>query len=82
MFFKKTLMLFSRTPLKFQFSSLTLFEKIVNKTIPAKIIYEDSQALAFEDINPQAPIHFLVIPKKLDGLTQLSKVFLIFFHLF
>lgn len=42
----------------------TIFTKIINKEIPAEIIYEDDLALAFNDINPQAPIHFLVIPKK------------------
>jgi histidine triad (HIT) family protein len=42
----------------------TIFTKIINKEIPADIIYEDELALAFSDINPQAPIHFLVIPKK------------------
>ena len=41
-----------------------LFCKISAKKIPAKIIYEDSEAVAFEDINPQAPVHTLVIPKK------------------
>ncbi|KAK9821290.1 hypothetical protein WJX81_000713 [Elliptochloris bilobata] len=51
----------------------TLFDKIINKQIPANIIYEDDTALAFRDINPQAPVHFLVIPKVRDGLTQLSK---------
>ncbi|MEG3766015.1 histidine triad nucleotide-binding protein [Alteromonas sp. 14N.309.X.WAT.G.H12] len=42
----------------------TLFTKIINREIPADIIYEDDIALAFKDINPQAPVHFLVIPKK------------------
>ena len=42
----------------------TIFTKIINKEIPADILYEDEQALAFKDISPQAPIHFLVIPKK------------------
>ena len=42
----------------------TIFTKIINKEIPADILYEDELALAFNDINPQAPIHFLVIPKK------------------
>ena len=42
----------------------TLFTKIINREIPAKIIYEDDQVLAFHDIAPQAPVHFLVIPKK------------------
>eukprot|EP01017_Pseudomicrothorax_dubius_P035860 TRINITY_DN5082_c0_g1_i1.p1 TRINITY_DN5082_c0_g1~~TRINITY_DN5082_c0_g1_i1.p1 ORF type:complete len:124 (+),score=35.29 TRINITY_DN5082_c0_g1_i1:100-471(+) len=50
----------------------TIFDKIINKEIPAKIIYEDDQALAFHDIAPQAPVHFLVIPKKKDGLSTLQ----------
>ncbi|NTU43169.1 MAG: histidine triad nucleotide-binding protein [Nitrospirales bacterium] len=41
-----------------------LFCKIVDKKIPARIVYEDDLALAFEDIAPQAPVHCLVIPKK------------------
>lgn len=41
-----------------------LFCKIVNKHIPAKIVHEDDQTLAFDDISPQAPVHTLVIPKK------------------
>lgn len=44
--------------------SETIFTKIINKEIPAEILYEDELALAFKDINPQAPLHFLVIPKK------------------
>ena len=42
----------------------TLFSKIIRREIPADIVYEDDMALAFRDINPQAPIHILVIPKK------------------
>ncbi|PWD83676.1 histidine triad nucleotide-binding protein [Ignatzschineria cameli] len=42
----------------------TIFGKIIRKEIPAKIVYEDNEVLAFEDIQPQAPIHILVIPKK------------------
>src|SRR4030067_3016289 len=41
-----------------------IFCKIINKTIPVKIVEEDEHVLAFEDINPQAPVHILVIPKK------------------
>jgi histidine triad (HIT) family protein len=41
----------------------TIFDKIINRQIPAEIIYEDDFVLAFNDINPQAPVHFLVIPK-------------------
>jgi histidine triad (HIT) family protein len=44
--------------------SETIFDKIIRKEIPAEIVYEDELALAFSDINPQAPVHFLVIPKK------------------
>ena len=51
----------------------TIFDKIISKEIPATVIYEDETALAFKDINPQAPVHFLVIPKNRDGLTQLAK---------
>ena len=42
----------------------TLFTKIINREIPADIVYEDDLCLAFKDINPQAPLHILVIPKK------------------
>lgn len=42
----------------------TIFTKIINRDIPADIIYENDHVLAFNDINPQAPTHFLVIPKK------------------
>lgn len=41
-----------------------IFCKIINKDIPADIVYEDDEILAFRDINPQAPVHILVIPKK------------------
>jgi histidine triad (HIT) family protein len=43
---------------------MTIFTKIINKEIPADIVYEDDAILAFKDLAPQAPIHFLVIPKK------------------
>ncbi len=42
----------------------TLFTKIIDREIPADIVYEDELCLAFKDINPQAPLHILVIPKK------------------
>lgn len=44
--------------------SETIFSKIISREIPADILYEDDQCLAFRDVNPQAPTHFLVIPKK------------------
>ena len=42
----------------------TIFSKIINREVPADIVYEDDIALAFNDISPQAPTHILVIPKK------------------
>lgn len=42
----------------------TIFSKIIRREIPADIVYEDDQCLAFRDITPQAPTHILVIPKK------------------
>ena len=41
-----------------------IFCKIINKDIPAKVVYEDDRTLAFDDINPQAPVHVLLIPKE------------------
>ena len=41
-----------------------LFCKIVQKQIPSKIVYEDDKCMAFEDVNPQAPVHILIIPKE------------------
>jgi histidine triad (HIT) family protein len=52
----------------------TIFSKIIKKQIPAKIAFEDETYLAFHDVNPQAPVHVLVIPKKeiptLNDLTE------------
>ena len=45
-------------------SELTLFQKIANREIPADIVYEDDLCLCFRDINPQAPVHLLMVPKK------------------
>jgi histidine triad (HIT) family protein len=43
---------------------MTLFEKIVARQIPANIIAEDDEFVAFHDINPQAPVHVLIVPKR------------------
>ncbi|MDX9730521.1 MAG: histidine triad nucleotide-binding protein [Bdellovibrionales bacterium] len=43
---------------------MTIFKKIIDKEIPAKIVYEDDLCLAFHDVHPQAPVHILLIPKK------------------
>ena len=52
----------------------TLFQKIADGEIPAEIVYEDDRCFAFRDINPQAPVHVLVVPRKpipsLDDLTE------------
>ncbi len=45
-------------------SNETIFSKIIRREIPADIVYEDELCLAFRDINPQAPVHILVIPKE------------------
>ncbi|VEP18092.1 purine nucleoside phosphoramidase [Hyella patelloides LEGE 07179] len=51
--------------------SNTIFGKIIRREIPADIVYEDDLALAFKDINAQAPTHILVIPKK--PISQVSQ---------
>src|SRR5437879_7610702 len=43
---------------------MTIFEKIIAREIPAKIIWEDDDAIAFHDVNPQSPVHVLIVPKK------------------
>ena len=43
---------------------MTIFKKIIKKEIPAEIVFEDEECLAFRDIHPQAPTHILLIPKK------------------
>ena len=45
-------------------TEITIFSKIINGEIPCKKLYEDDLCIAFDDIAPQAPVHFLVIPKK------------------
>ena len=45
-------------------SEKTIFKRIIDKEIPANIVHEDELCLAFHDVNPQAPVHVLVIPKK------------------
>lgn len=49
----------------------TIFQKIIDREIPAEIVYEDDRCLAFRDINPQAPTHVLVIPRQpIDSLAE------------
>ncbi|RME17734.1 MAG: histidine triad nucleotide-binding protein [Bdellovibrio sp.] len=43
---------------------MTIFKKIINKEVPADIVYEDEFCMAFKDIHPKAPTHVLIIPKK------------------
>ncbi len=42
---------------------MTIFEKIAAREIPAQIVFEDADVLAFKDVNPQAPVHILIVPK-------------------
>ena len=59
----------------------TVFKKIIDKEIPAKIIYEDDDVIAFEDIAPVVKVHVLVIPKKeiknLDAVTEEDLIILV-----
>jgi histidine triad (HIT) family protein len=51
-----------------------LFCKIINRDIPGSIVYEDDQVLAFNDINPQAPTHILIVPKRhIASLSDLTE---------
>ena len=54
----------SKPPPSVDLTKPTIFEKIIAKEIPADIVYEDEQSLAFRDVNPQAPTHILIIPKR------------------
>ena len=51
-------------------SNKTIFKRIIDKEIPAEIVYDDELCLAFKDINPQAPVHLLLIPKKEMASTE------------
>jgi histidine triad (HIT) family protein len=52
----------------------TIFSKIINKEIPADIVYETDHVLAFKDIKPQAPVHILIIPKiEIPKVTDIKK---------
>lgn len=51
-----------------------IFCKVIKKEIPSEIVYEDDEIIAFKDINPQAPIHILIVPKKhISSLIELEK---------
>ena len=62
-----------------------IFLKIIEKRIPAKVVYEDDRCLAFHDINPQAPVHVLIIPRQVirthADLTEADKELLGHLHL-
>lgn len=44
---------------------MTIFQKIIDREIPAEILHEDERCIVFRDISPQAPVHLLIVPKKL-----------------
>lgn len=54
-------------------SDETIFDKLIRKDIPSKVVFEDDYVFAFRDISPVAPTHILIIPKNKDGLTGVSK---------
>jgi histidine triad (HIT) family protein len=62
-----------------------IFQKIIDRKIPAAIVYEDDRAVAFRDVNPQAPVHVLIIPKKViathDAITEEDRELLGHLHL-
>lgn len=62
-----------------------IFQKIIDKQIPATIVYEDDRCLAFRDVNPQAPTHVLIIPRKViathDDITDADRDLLGHLHL-
>jgi histidine triad (HIT) family protein len=66
----------ARRPLRetFTMAEKTIFKRIIDREVPADIVHEDEHCLAFRDIAPQAPTHFLVVPKReiasLDALTD------------
>jgi histidine triad (HIT) family protein len=65
--------------------SVNIFQKILDKEIPADVVYEDDQCVAFRDINPQAPTHLLIIPRKVivthADLTDADRALLGHLHL-
>jgi histidine triad (HIT) family protein len=53
--------------------SKTIFKRIIDREIPATVVYEDERCMAFKDVNPQAPVHILVIPKKeIPSLSEMT----------
>ncbi len=60
-----------------------IFAKIIRKEIPTKLIHEDDHCVAFNDINPQGPVHFLVLPKKaIVDLKTCFNEFAVIFQIF
>ncbi len=53
-------------------SRMTIFEKIISREIPSTIVFEDADYIAFKDINPKAPVHVLVVPKRVT--TRLDEI--------
>jgi histidine triad (HIT) family protein len=52
----------------------TIFARIIDREIPARIVYEDDRSLAFHDVNPQAPVHVLIVPKRaIDRIENMAE---------
>ena len=52
----------------------SIFTKIINREIPSEIVYEDEHVVAFRDVNPQAPVHVLIVPREeISGLSSLPE---------
>ena len=62
-----------------------IFQKIIDRQIKADVVYEDDRCLAFRDVNPQAPVHVLIIPRKVipthDAITEADRDLLGHLHL-
>ena len=76
--FLSTSKFFRKASLSYNFASIrpfssTIFDKIVSKELPSDIVYENDKILAFRDVNPQAPIHILIIPKSKENLSGLGE---------
>jgi histidine triad (HIT) family protein len=62
--YRQNAQIYPKFPADQPIHAMTIFEKIIARQIPAEIIWEDDDAVAFHDVNPQAPLHVLIVPKR------------------